>query len=118
MPALDWTLLLRTPAFETTALLLGLVVGSFANVCIHRLPLAREPATGGFAWAIDLWRHVVRRPPAVALPAPAAPHPPADNVPIAGWLPSVAAAAPAAPRSRGATPRSRPRTASCGWRSP
>jgi leader peptidase (prepilin peptidase)/N-methyltransferase len=35
----DWTLLLRTPAFEATAFLLGLVVGSFANVCLHRLPL-------------------------------------------------------------------------------
>ena len=38
MPAPDWTLLLRTPAFEVTAFLLGLVVGSFANVCILRLP--------------------------------------------------------------------------------
>src|SRR4026207_1080187 len=37
MPLPDWSLLLRTPAFEITACLLGLVVGSFANVCVHRL---------------------------------------------------------------------------------
>lgn len=45
MPAPDWSLLLRTPAFETTALLLGLVAGSFANVCIHRLPLGQSVVT-------------------------------------------------------------------------
>jgi leader peptidase (prepilin peptidase)/N-methyltransferase len=61
MPVPDWSLLLRTPAFETTALLLGLVVGSFANVCIHRLPRgesvvsppSRCPACGGRIRAID-----------------------------------------------------------------
>jgi leader peptidase (prepilin peptidase) / N-methyltransferase len=87
MPGPDWTLLLRTPAFETTALLLGLVVGSFANVCIHRLPQDREPASGRFAWAIDLWRQ-----------ASSVVHPPSrcprcgsfihawDNVPILSWV--------------------------------
>src|SRR5262249_21717732 len=30
--------LLRSPLFETMAFLVGLVVGSFANVCIYRLP--------------------------------------------------------------------------------
>ena len=34
MPAPDWTLLLRTPAFEVTALLLGLVVGSFVAMAL------------------------------------------------------------------------------------
>jgi len=61
MPAPDWSLLLRTPAFETTACLLGLVVGSFANVCIHRLPLgqsvvsppSRCPACGTLIRAYD-----------------------------------------------------------------
>ena len=87
MPAPDWTLLLRTPAFETTALLLGLVVGSFANVCIHRLPLEREPATGRFAWAIDLWRQVssIVHPPSHC-PRCGRPIRPWDNVPIASWL--------------------------------
>jgi leader peptidase (prepilin peptidase)/N-methyltransferase len=87
MPGPDWTLLLRTPAFETTAFLLGLVVGSFANVCIHRLPQEREPASGRFAWAVDLWRQ-----------ASSVVHPPSrcprcghfirawDNVPILSWL--------------------------------
>jgi leader peptidase (prepilin peptidase) / N-methyltransferase len=87
MPAPDWTLLLRTPAFETTALLLGLVVGSFANVCIHRLPLEREPASGRFAWAIDLWRQVLSivHPPSHC-PLCGRPIRPWDNVPIASWL--------------------------------
>ncbi len=41
----DWTLLLRSPAFETTAFLLGLIVGSFANVCIYRLPRRESVVT-------------------------------------------------------------------------
>jgi leader peptidase (prepilin peptidase)/N-methyltransferase len=69
MPAPDWTLLLRTPAFETTALLLGLVVGSFGNVCIHRLP-----------------RHEsVVRPPS-RCPACGALIHARDNVPVLAWL--------------------------------
>ncbi|HSD26695.1 MAG TPA: A24 family peptidase [Vicinamibacteria bacterium] len=69
MPAPDWTLLLRSPVFETTALLLGLVVGSFANVCVYRLPRresivsppSRCPSCGGLIRA-------------------------RDNVPLLGWL--------------------------------
>jgi leader peptidase (prepilin peptidase) / N-methyltransferase len=69
MPGPDWTLLLRTPAFEGTALLLGLVVGSFANVCIHRLPR----------------RESVVSPPS-RCPACRALIRPRDNVPVLGWL--------------------------------
>lgn len=38
MILLDLSELLRSPLFETLAFLLGLIVGSFANVCIYRLP--------------------------------------------------------------------------------
>ncbi len=87
MPAPDWSLLLRTPAFETTAFLLGLVVGSFANVCIHRLPRDYAPASGPFAWAIDLWRQLrsVVHPPSHC-PRCERPIRPWDNVPILSWL--------------------------------
>lgn len=69
MPALDWSQLLRTPAFETTALLLGLVVGSFANVCIHRLPRGES---------------VVR--PRSRCPACGVPIGARDNLPVLGFL--------------------------------
>jgi leader peptidase (prepilin peptidase)/N-methyltransferase len=69
MPAPDWLLLLRTPAFETTALLLGLVVGSFANVCIYRLP----------------HRQSVVSPPS-RCPACGARIAARDNVPVLAWL--------------------------------
>jgi leader peptidase (prepilin peptidase)/N-methyltransferase len=69
MPLPDWTLLLRTPAFEVTALLLGLVAGSFANVCIHRLPRERS----------------VVSPPS-RCPACDALIRPWDNVPVLSWL--------------------------------
>jgi len=87
MPAPDWSLLLRTPAFETTAFLLGLVVGSFANVCIHRLPRDTEPASGPFAPAIDLWRQIlsVVHPPSHC-PRCGQPIRPWDNLPILSWL--------------------------------
>jgi leader peptidase (prepilin peptidase)/N-methyltransferase len=87
MPAPDWTPLLRTPAFEVTALLLGLVVGSFANVCIHRLPRESEPATGRFARARDLWGQLrsVVHPPSHC-PRCEQPIRPWDNVPLLSWL--------------------------------
>jgi leader peptidase (prepilin peptidase)/N-methyltransferase len=87
MPAPDWSLLLRTPAFEITACLLGLVVGSFANVCVHRLPRDFEPATGPFAWAIDLFRQAssVVHPPSHC-PRCKRPIRATDNVPLLSWL--------------------------------
>jgi leader peptidase (prepilin peptidase)/N-methyltransferase len=69
MPAPDWTVLLRSPAFETTALLLGLVVGSFANVCVHRLPRQQS----------------VVSPPS-RCPACGALIRARDNVPVLSWL--------------------------------
>ena len=69
MPAPDWSLLLRTPAFEITAFLLGLVVGSFANVCIHRLPRGES----------------VVSPPS-RCPACGARIEARDNLPVLGWL--------------------------------
>jgi leader peptidase (prepilin peptidase)/N-methyltransferase len=69
MPAPDWSLLLRTPAFEITACLLGLVVGSFANVCVHRLPRGES----------------IVSPPS-RCPACGARIGPRDNLPLVGWL--------------------------------
>jgi leader peptidase (prepilin peptidase)/N-methyltransferase len=65
----DWTLLLRTPAFEVTAFLLGLVVGSFANVCVHRLPRGES----------------VVSPPS-RCPACGTRIRPRDNLPLVSWL--------------------------------
>jgi leader peptidase (prepilin peptidase)/N-methyltransferase len=86
MPALDWTLLLRTPAFEVTAFLMGLVVGSFANVCIHRLAQDYDPAPGRLGWLRDVWRQVLSlvHPPSHC-PRCGRPVRPWDNVPLLSW---------------------------------
>jgi leader peptidase (prepilin peptidase)/N-methyltransferase len=55
--------------FEGACLLLGLVVGSFANVCVHRLPLGQSVVSPPS-----------RCPSCGALIAPF------DNVPVLGWL--------------------------------
>lgn len=69
MAAPDWSLLLRTPFFETTCLLLGLVVGSFANVCVHRLPRGES----------------VVSPPS-RCPSCGTRIEARDNLPVLGWL--------------------------------
>ena len=68
-PSLDLRLLLESPAFEGAAFALGLVIGSFANVCIHRLPLGQS----------------VVSPPS-RCPACRSLIAPYDNVPVLAWL--------------------------------
>jgi leader peptidase (prepilin peptidase)/N-methyltransferase len=60
---------LQTPLWEINALLVGLIVGSFANVCIHRLPLGLS---------------VVR--PRSRCPRCQAPIPALDNVPVLSYV--------------------------------
>jgi len=64
----DWTLL-QSPAFETTAFLLGLIVGSFANVCIFRLP-RRESVVTPRSRCPSCGRRIEAR----------------DNLPVLSWL--------------------------------
>ncbi len=87
MAGLDWTLLLRSPVFEVYALLLGLLVGSFANVCIHRLPADFEPAAGRLGFLRDLARQAlsVVHPPSHC-PRCGQPIRWYDNVPLASWI--------------------------------
>jgi len=69
-----WSELARWPALAPeawpwTALVLGLVVGSFANVVVYRLPLRRSLSR-----------------PGSACPACGTPIRPWDNVPVVSWL--------------------------------
>ena len=61
--------LLRPPLWEWTAAAMGLVVGSFANVCIHRIPLGQS----------------IGSPPS-SCPSCGAPIRPWDNVPVVSFL--------------------------------
>jgi leader peptidase (prepilin peptidase) / N-methyltransferase len=83
----DPSLLVETPAFEAMALVFGLIVGSFANVCIFRLPREREPAVGRLARLRDLAQQafsVVH--PGSHCPSCSAAIRPWDNVPLISWL--------------------------------
>jgi leader peptidase (prepilin peptidase) / N-methyltransferase len=61
--------LLQPPFWKWSALVLGLIVGSFANVCIHRLPRRQSVGT-----------------PPSACPRCGAPIRPWDNVPVLSYL--------------------------------
>ncbi|HKC13273.1 MAG TPA: prepilin peptidase [Vicinamibacteria bacterium] len=69
LPSLGLQEALRTPVFEGAALALGLIVGSFANVCIHRLPRGRS----------------VVSPPS-GCPSCGALIRPGDNIPVLSYL--------------------------------
>jgi len=79
--------LFEPPLFEIMALLVGLIVGSFANVCIHRLPRDYEPAGGRLGWLKDVGRQLgsVVHPPSHC-PRCGRPIRPWDNVPVLSWL--------------------------------
>jgi leader peptidase (prepilin peptidase)/N-methyltransferase len=87
MIPLDPSLLLETPAFETMALLVGLIVGSFANVCIHRRPRDRAPAGGRRGRLRSLLQQALSVVhPGSRCPGCGAPIRPWDNVPVVSWL--------------------------------
>ncbi len=65
----ECAVLLAPETFPWLALAFGLILGSFANVCVHRLPRGQSV----------VW-------PASCCPACVAPIRPTDNVPIVGFL--------------------------------
>ncbi len=87
MPGLDPALILESPVFELMAFAIGLIVGSFANVCIHRLPLERPASSGRLArWRDLLHEHLALVTPGSHCPRCGAPIRPWDNVPVLSWL--------------------------------